>query len=238
MADVDIEQKQADYEPIAKILAKTYGYPEWRPSMPPVDEMVSTILSQNTNDTNRDRGFMALKERFETWEEVRDAPPKEVINAIRPAGLANQKGPRIQSALQHLTETQGEITLDFIEKMSVEEAKAWLTSIHGIGPKTAAIILLFAMGKPAFPVDTHVHRVSTRLGLIGKKTSADKAHDVLEEIVPEADFYPFHLQMIRHGRQICHARNPECGRCPLRDLCTYFSELSADEKAEKLSATK
>lgn len=235
MPNVDIEQKQEEYGPIASILAKTYGYPEWRPSMPPVDEMVSTILSQNTSDGNRDKGFFALKERFDTWEDVRDAPPKEVINAIRPAGLANQKGPRIQSALEYITETQGEITLDFIRDMNVDEAKEWLTSIHGIGPKTAAIILLFAMGKPAFPVDTHVHRVSTRLGLIKKKTSADKAHDILEDIVPEDDFYPFHLQMIRHGRQICHARNPKCGQCPLRELCTYFGELSDEEKAEKLA---
>ncbi len=237
MPDVDIEQKNKEYGPISQVLAKTYGYPEWRPSMPPVDEMVSTILSQNTNDTNRDRGFMALKERFPTWEDVRDAPPKEVINAIRPAGLANQKGPRIQSALEHLTETQGEITLEFMRDMNVDDAKAWLTSIKGIGPKTAAIILLFAMGKPAFPVDTHVHRVSMRLGLINNKTSADKAHDILEEIVPEKDFYPFHLQMIQHGRQICHARSPECGRCPLQEFCAYFNALSDEEKAEKLAAT-
>jgi len=237
MKDPETVRKKK-YEPISKALSEEYGYPEWRPSMPAVDEMVSTILSQNTNDTNRDRGFMRLKERFGTWEEVRDANPEEVIDAIRPAGLANQKGPRIQNALRYLTETQGEITLDFINDMTTDEAKAWLTSIDGIGPKTTAIILLFALGRPAFPVDTHVHRVSGRLGLIDGKTSADKAHDVLEEIVPEKDFYPFHLQMIQHGRQVCNARNPKCGICVLQDFCDYFNGLpEAEKKAKKASSS-
>lgn len=224
---LNLDELKAKYHRIALLLKEMYGYPEWREHLSPVDELVSTILSQNTSDTNRDMAFYRLKARFSSWEEVRDADPQTVIEAIRPAGLANQKGPRIQAALRYLTETQGEITLEHLRDMPVDEAKQWLTSINGIGPKTAAIILLFAMNKPAFPVDTHVHRVTKRLGLIGEKTSAEKAHDELEAIVPQADFYPFHLQVIQHGREICHARNPKCEICPLQDECCYYQRNAA-----------
>ena len=216
------------YQRIATALADEYGYPKWRQHLPPVDELVSTILSQSTSDTNRDVGFNALKASFPTWEDVRDAPPGAVVDAIRPAGLANQKGPRIQAALRYLTETQGRITLDHLEAMSVEDAKAWLTSINGVGPKTAAIILCFAFGRPAFPVDTHVHRVTGRLGLIEAKVSADAAHDILEAIVPSEDYYAFHLQVIQHGRQVCHARNPACERCALQAECDYYHTVVVD----------
>jgi endonuclease-3 len=218
------------YKRIAALLREEYGYPEWRQHHPPVEELVSTILSQNTSDTNRDRALDSLMTRFPTWEEVRDAEPEAVIEAIRSAGLANQKGPRIQGALRYLTETQGRITLDHLIDMPIEEAKAWLTDIHGIGPKTAAIILLFAMNKPAFPVDTHVHRVTRRLGLIGQKTSAEKAHEEMEQIVPPEDFYAFHLQVIQHGRTVCHARAPKCGICVVQDECDYFNKLPSEER--------
>jgi endonuclease-3 len=229
----DLEVLQDKYRRLAAALAEEYGHPTWRQHLPPVDELVSTILSQNTSDTNRDRAFEALKERYPDWESARDADLQELIETIRSAGLANQKGPRIQAALRHLTETQGAITLDHLEKMSVEEAKAWLTALSGIGPKTAAIILLFAMNKPAFPVDTHVHRVTRRLGLIGPKTSAEKAHTVLEKIVPPEDYYAFHLQVIRHGRQVCSARDPKCGICVLQDDCDYFNNLPPEEQANR-----
>ena len=182
-----IQTLKEKYTRLAEALSREYGYPTWRQHLPPIDELVSTILSQNTSDTNRDKAFDALKARLPTWEAVRDAPVDVVIEAIRPAGLSNQKGPRIQAALRYLTETQGRITLDHLSTMTVEDAKAWLTSMNGIGPKTAAIILCFAFGRPAFPVDTHVHRVTGRLGLIGKKTTAEQAHIVLEEIVPTGD---------------------------------------------------
>ncbi|MBN1120170.1 MAG: endonuclease III [Anaerolineae bacterium] len=221
MTDSTLERK---YTQVSTLISEVYGYPKWRQHLPPVDELVSTILSQNTNDVNRDRAFDTLKERFPTWEEVRDADPDAVIEAVRVAGLANQKGPRIQAALQYLTETQGAITLDHLAGMTIEEAKAWLTGINGIGPKTAAIILLFALNRPAFPVDTHVHRVTRRLGLIGKKTSREKAHDELEAIVPPEDFYAFHLQIIQHGREVCHARTPNCGACFLQPACDYFQD--------------
>jgi endonuclease-3 len=212
----------ARYHRIAAALTEAYGYPRWRPHLSPVEELVSTILSQNTNDTNRDRAFETLRARFASWEAVRDADPQEVIEAVRVAGLANQKGPRIQAALRYLTETQGSITLDHLQDMPVEQAKQWLTSLNGIGPKTAAIILLFAMNRPAFPVDTHVHRVTQRLGLIGAKTGREKAHDDLERIVPPEDFYAFHLQVIQHGREVCHARSPQCIICPLQADCAYY----------------
>jgi endonuclease-3 len=189
-----------------------------------VAELVSTILSQNTTDTNRDVAFDRLRARFESWEAVRDADTGDVIDAIRPAGLANQKGPRIQQALRTIAEERGDLELDFLADWPVDEAKAWLTSIKGVGPKTAAIVLLFALGRPAFPVDTHVHRVSRRLGLIGPKDSREKAHDVLEALVPEEDYYPFHLNMIRHGREVCASGRPRCEACNLTDLCHWYQE--------------
>lgn len=214
--------KQRRYREIADILEAAYGYPEWRPFLPPVDELVSTILSQSTSDTNRDKGFDALTARYATWEAVRDAPLRDVAETIRPAGLANQKAPRIQEALRTITQDDGRISLDFLNDLSVPEAKAWLTGLHGIGPKTAAIILLFAFGRPAFPVDTHVHRVTRRLGLIGARTSADQAHGLLEAIIPPEDYFPAHLNLIQHGRRICHARWPACDQCPLTMQCEYF----------------
>lgn len=224
LAPDELSARRAKYQIIARLLEDMYGYPEWRQHLAPVDELVCTILSQNTSDTNRDRGYAALCERFPTWEAVRDAPVDEVIDAIRPAGLANQKGPRIQAALRYLSEQNGAITLDFLNDLPLEDAKAWLTGINGIGPKTAAIILLFAFNRPAFPVDTHVHRVTRRLGLIGPKTTAERAHVELEAIVPPEDYYPAHLNLIRHGREICHARRPRCEICPLAPHCDYFQE--------------
>lgn len=206
-------------------LLETFGEPAWRRYLDPVPELVSTILSQNTNDTNRDRAFVRLRERFSSWEQVRDAEVDDIIDAIRPAGLANQKGPRIQDALRFITEERGELDLEFLADWSLEEAKEWLSSIKGVGPKTAAIVLLFSLGKPAFPVDTHVHRVTKRLGLIDSKSSREKAHGELEQIVPPQDYYSFHLNVIRHGREICTSRKPHCQECVLRDLCDYYQDV-------------
>ncbi len=220
---------QKKYHQVADALSREYGYPRWRQHLPPVDELVNTILSQNTSDVNRDLAFERLRARFPTWEAVRDAAPHEIIEAIRPAGLANQKGPRIQQALRTLTREVGSISLDHLQDMPVGEAKARLMSINGIGPKTAAIILLFSFNKPAFPVDTHVHRVSRRLGLVGPKTSAEQAHVEMEQIVPAEDYYAFHLQLIQHGRQVCQARAPRCALCVLQDHCDYYASLKPDD---------
>jgi endonuclease-3 len=209
---------------VHQALMDVYGRPQWRPHLDPISEMVSTILSQNTSDVNRDRAFNRLRARFATWEVVRDAPVEAIEEAIRPAGLAQQKAPRIKGALRFIGQERGELSLDFLKDLPIDQAKAWLTQIKGIGPKTAAIILLFSLGMPAFPVDTHVHRVSRRLGLIGPKVSAEKAHDFLEDLLPADLYYPFHLNVIRHGREICNARHPKCEICPLQTLCDYYSE--------------
>jgi endonuclease-3 len=212
---------------VQRLLLEAYGKPAWRPHMDPVSELVSTILSQNTNDVNRDVAFGRLRERLPTWEEVRDADVQVVVEAIRPAGLANQKGPRIQEALRFITRERGTLSLDFLAEWPVDQAKDWLVSIKGVGPKTAAIVLLFSLGRPAFPVDTHVHRVTKRLGLIGPRVSREKAHDELEALVDLEDYYAFHLNVIRHGRRICASRKPRCQECVLVDLCDYASEEGA-----------
>jgi endonuclease-3 len=216
---------RANYQTLYRLLIKNYGEPVWRAHLPPVDELVSTILSQNTSDTNRDTAFFALKARFPEWELVMDAPEDEVREVIRPAGLSNQKGPRIQNALRRIMEENGQLSLVFLNDMSLDEAKAWLTAIPGVGPKTASIVLLFAFGRPAFPVDTHVHRLTRRLGLIEQKVSAEKAHEILEIMGDPDTYYPFHLNLIRHGRQICHARNPRCDECFLQNHCDFYQNL-------------
>lgn len=204
-----------------------YGHPEWRDPLPAIDELISTILSQNTNDNNRDRAFTALRQAFPTWEAVRDASSNAVIDAIRPAGLANQKGPRIQHVLQEITAERGELDLSFLGEMPTEEARAWLLKFHGVGPKTAAIVLQFALGKPAFPVDTHIYRVTGRLGLREAKMTADQAHEHLAKLLPPDSYYAAHLNIIRLGREICQARRPFCERCPLREFCDYYAAIQA-----------
>lgn len=207
-------------------LIEFYGFPQWRNPLPPIDELVSTILSQNTNDTNRDRAFQALKNRFPTWEEVRDADASLVIETIRPAGLANQKGPRIQNILKEITRQRGELDLSFLNEMSTDEARNWLLQFKGVGPKTAAIVLQFSLEKPAFPVDTHIYRVTGRLGIRPEKMNADQAHDFLAGLLPPETYYAAHLNLIRLGREICHARKPDCPRCPLQDYCDYYANLN------------
>jgi endonuclease-3 len=212
---------------IYQCLRDAYGERERSSDRSPVAQLVNTILSQNTNDRNRDRAFRRMRERFPTWEAVRDAPTEALEDAIRPAGLAPTKAPRIQAALRTLTEEQGEITLDFLKAMPLEEARDWLLDLHGVGPKTAAIVLLFALDRPAFPVDTHVHRVSRRLGLIPSDASREKAHTLLEELLPTEIYYTFHLNLIAHGREICHARQPDCEACMLREFCDYYARLES-----------
>ncbi len=205
---------------IHALLLKEYGTPRWT-RLDGVSEMVATILSQNTNDANRDLAYSRLRARFHTWEAVRDAKTDDIIEAIRPAGLANQKGPRIQQALRRITEERGALNIDFLAALPVDEARAWLTSINGIGPKTAAIVLLFCYDRPAFPVDTHVYRVTGRIGLRPEKLTLEQAHPYLESVFPPETYYPAHLNLIRLGREICHARKPNCKICPIVDLCDY-----------------
>ncbi len=202
-------------------LLEVFGEPIWRNPLPPVDELVSTILSQNTNDVNRDRAFNALTAKFATWEAVRDAKESEVVAAIRPAGLANQKGPRIQKVLRQITEERGNLDLSFLADLPLEEARAWLTKFNGVGPKTAAIVLCFSLNRPAFPVDTHIYRVSGRIGLRPEKMTVEQAHPHLEALFPPETYYAAHLNLIRLGREICHARKPDCPNCPIRKWCDF-----------------
>jgi endonuclease III len=211
---------------ILKTLLQAFGEPIWRNPLPAIDEVVSTILSQNTNDVNRDRGFNALRAKLPTWEAVRDAKPEDVIAAIRPAGLANQKGPRIQQVLRAITEERGSLNLDFLAGLPVEEARAWLMKFNGVGPKTAAIVLCFSLNMPAFPVDTHIYRVSGRLGLRPEKMTVEQAHPYLESIFPPETYYAGHLNLIRLGREICGARKPNCPKCPIIKLCDYKEKTS------------
>lgn len=206
-------------------LIEHYGFPEWRNPLLPLDELVSTILSQNTNDTNRDRAFESLRKRFPTWEQVREAPEAAVIESIRPAGLANQKGPRIQAVLKEITNQRGELSLDFLKDYTAEAAKDWLLQFKGVGPKTAAIVLQFSLGHPAFPVDTHIYRVSGRIGLRPANMNAEQAHQHLAGLLPPEAYYAAHLNLIRLGREICQARKPNCPDCPVNSLCDYYSTL-------------
>lgn len=205
-------------------LLNNYGEPTWRNPLPPLDELISTILSQNTNDINRDRAFVALKQRFPTWEDVHDADTQEIIDAIRPAGLANRKGPRIKKILYEIEDQRGLLDLDFLGEMTVDEAREWLLQFKGVGPKTAAIVLLFSLNKPAFPVDTHIYRITGRLGIRPQTMNPDSAHLHLASLFPPETYYSAHLNIIRLGREICTARKPDCLNCPLQDLCKYYKE--------------
>lgn len=213
---------RAKYHTIYQILVANYGCPVWEQQLSPVDELVNTILSQSTTDHNRDLAFAALKRNFKDWAAVMMAPTEAVVVAIRPAGLANQKGPRIQKALRYLMDNTGQLSLDFLAELPLEEAKAWLTNMEGVGPKTAAIILLFAFGRPTFPVDTHVQRVTGRIGLANPKSPPPKIQQQMEKVGDPQTFYPFHLNLIRHGRELCQARRPACSRCFLQPHCHYY----------------
>ncbi len=216
---ISIHQKLVDF----------YGYPDWRNPLPPLDELVSTILSQNTNDVNRDRAYNALTARYPTWDEVRDAAEQDVISTIRPAGLANQKGPRIQNILNEITAEKGSLDLSFLKDLPAEDARQWLLRFKGVGPKTAAIVLQFSLGKPAFPVDTHIYRVTGRTGIRPAKMTADQAHPYMEKLLPEDAYYPAHLNIIRLGREICHARKPSCDQCPLNEICDFYAHVWSRE---------
>ena len=203
-------------------LLEHYGEPPPRLLQDPLSELIQTVLSQNTADVNSDRAYASLMERFGgDWEAVRGAPVNEVADAIRRGGLAEIKAARIKSILDLIVGTVGELDLGFLREIPLEEGRAFLRSLGGVGPKTAACVLLFSCGKPALPVDTHVHRVSQRLGLVPAKAMAEQAHTLLEAMVPEELVYSFHMLLIGHGRETCKAQRPRCFECPVADLCRY-----------------
>jgi len=204
---------------ICRRLRMEYGPVEPPAQGPVLDELIAAILSQNTSDSNSDAAYEELRRRFNGWDAVRRAPAARIARAIRCAGLSQQKAPRIKKILQRIYEERGEHSLDFLGSVPTPEAMDYLRSFPGVGPKTAACVLLFACRRPVLPVDTHVHRVSGRLGLIGRGIDAARAHEALGGIVPASLVLDFHIQLIRHGRNRCSAQKPECEDCPLVDLC-------------------
>jgi len=220
----DRRKRRALAEVVLNRLGERYEHPAWAgPRLDAVSELVLTILSQNTADTNSFRAFTALRARYPTWDHVLDAPTDELTDVIRPGGLAPTKAPRIQHVLAEVhAATKGSWDLSFLGALSLEEARGWLVSLPGIGRKTASIILLFNFGRPAMPVDTHVHRVATRLGMLPPRTPFERAHDLLEAALQPGEMYAFHVETIRHGRDTCRAPRPICGLCPLTDVCAYF----------------
>jgi endonuclease-3 len=220
----DRRKRRAMADVVLDRLGERYDHPTWGgPRLDAVSELVLTILSQNTADTNSFRAFTALRATYPDWDAVLVAPTDELEDVIRPGGLAPTKSKRIQHVLAEVKEaTEGTWDLGFLGTRPLEEARDWLTSLPGIGRKTASIILLFNFGRPAMPVDTHVHRVATRLGMLPPRTPLTRAHDLLEEVLTPEEMYPFHVELIRHGRDTCRAPRPICGLCPLTDLCPYF----------------
>ena len=192
-----------------------------KPRLPIIDELVATVLSQHTSDVNSERAFAQLKERFPSWEQVADAPEDLVADAIRAGGIANQKARRIKQILIAIEEREGKLDLSRLNECDDAEVESYLRALPGIGPKTAACVLVFSMGRAAFPIDTHVHRMALRLGWIPPGATADRAYDALAPLVPTEIRYDLHVAMITHGRTVCRARQPSCSECVLRDLCPY-----------------
>jgi endonuclease-3 len=206
---------------IIKRLETAYGNKQWKRWRKPVDELIRTILSQNTNDKNSLQAFAQLKAKYGSWEQLLDAELDEIAETIRVGGLANSKAQRIKQALTKIKDERGKLSLEFLGDYSVEKAANYLESLDGVGPKTAACVLIFSFNFPIIPVDTHVHRLSNRLGLV-TTTSREKTHDELNQIVPQEKMYSFHLNLIEHGRKICKASTPLCSECFLTELCDYY----------------
>jgi endonuclease-3 len=202
-------------------LRLVYGIPLAEPHGHPIAELILTVLSQSTNDRNRDVAYLALRERFPDWEAVRDAPVDELEYAIRPGGISKIKSARIKAILSAITETArgGELSLDWLPELSVADAQRYLVRLPGVGRKTAACVLLFALGMRDVPVDTHVSRVGTRLGLFRPGARFDELHDTMLAITPAGQELEFHINLLRHGRRTCYARRPDCAGCALRRMC-------------------
>ncbi len=205
-------------------LAGFYGPKPPRERSDPLDGLIGTILSQNTTDVNSHAAFAALKRRFPTWERARRARASTIAKAIERGGLANIKAQRIKDILHQIHAERGHLSLDFLRDLNMEEAGAYLRRFRGVGPKTAACVLVFNCGKPAFPVDTHVFRVAQRLGWLAEKSTPESAHEQLQAIVPPEIAHQLHLNMVAHGRRLCRPSNPKCFECPVRRYCRYFRE--------------
>ena len=205
------------------LLKREYGVPDWQPSYDPISVLVQTILSQNTSDTNSRAAFRALLSFFDDWEDVVDANVDTIAHCIKCGGLGRIKAQRIKQALKETVRMRGRVELDFLSQLSLSDAEDWLHRLPGVGLKTARCVLLFSLGMPALPVDTHILRVTKRLGLISPKTSLREAHLILGEMVPPEDVYHFHVLVIEHGRRTCRARYPKCQDCVLKEMCKSYS---------------
>ncbi len=213
---------------VDSLLLQIYGDKRWRKRAEPVDELILTVLSQHTNDLNRDRAFEQLKSRFPLWEQVLTAKTRSIAAAIKAAGLSNQKAPRIKAILKQISEfNSGKLSLDFLSDMPIEEAMRWLKRLPGVGPKTAGCVLLFSFGRPVFPVDTHIFRISKRLGWIDEKVTEAQANELLDKVVPNEIKYRLHLNMIAHGRKVCKPQKPLCAECVLKQMCHYYQRVGA-----------
>jgi endonuclease-3 len=211
---------------VDKILTRVYGRKEvGRRRTNALDTLMLTILSQNTNDVNRDKAYRSLKMAFPNWEDVMDSDRMQVAKAIRVGGLANIKSERIINVLRFIDRERGQLSLEFLKKMTPADVDAWLSQMKGVGPKTRAIVMLFSLGMSAFPVDTHVHRVTKRIGLIGRRTSRERAQQELAVLVPEREYYNLHINLIEHGRAVCNARKPKCPVCAVRSQCAYYHDV-------------
>lgn len=212
---------KARSETIRKRLEKEFGRPEEDEREDPLSALVSTILSQNTTDITSDRAWAALKERYPTMEALKKADPGELASTIRVGGLPQLKAERILGALRDIERMRGKLSLDFLGDMMEEEADAWLAQLKGVGPKTRAIILLFSLGKKAFPVDTHISRVTQRLGLVRKGAGREEAQDAMAAMARPRDYFSYHINIIEHGRKTCSALRPKCYACALSDVCRW-----------------
>ena len=211
---------------VSRLLIGAYGDRPWHPHHDPLSELIAVILSQNTSDTNSQRAFDSLLTHFGDWEAVSRADTVQIEQAIHGGGLSHIKAARIRDILQRIRDERDSLDLDFLDQMPLAEAKSWLRSLPGVGPKTVGCVLLFSLGKPVMPVDTHVYRVARRVGLIANKVSVEQAHDLLEEMIPAEDIYPFHMNMVVHGRRVCRAQRPLCPECVLRGGCAWIERNS------------
>jgi len=213
-------------ERILELLVEEYGAREWQPRESPLSVLVQTILSQNTSDTNSNRAFHSLLASFGSWDEVADASVSQIAGSIKAGGLGEIKARYIKQVLEEIRRRRDGFDLDFLRQLPLDEARDWLRQLPGVGMKTASCVLIFSLGMPALPVDTHVFRVAKRLGLVDSKSSVQRAHKVLESLVPSADVYQLHVLLIEHGRKTCKAQRPRCHQCVLRGLCASHEELS------------
>jgi endonuclease-3 len=209
---------------VQRLLRDSQGPFAPKPRLAVIDELIATVLSQATSDRNSERAFADLKAAFPDWDEVLAAPVARLADTIRSGGIADQKARRIQQILAAIQAREGRIDLSRLHELDDAAVGAYLTALPGVGPKTAACVLVFAMGRPAFPVDTHVHRIATRLGWIPPRTTAERAYRVLSPAVPAELRYDLHIALIVHGRTVCKAQRPHCAACVLRGLCRYASE--------------